>query len=81
MVPDNGEGYMFTNVDQVWDAVNSGKVVHWVNLGYIITVETAYNGSPQYTLRNGKVLRITHKDTYFGSLLTGSELPNLFMGG
>lgn len=69
----------FKTIDQVWDAIESGQEVFWSNESYHLTVEDAQDYNPDFTKRNGKVLRVTCISNYFGSLLCENELSNLFI--
>lgn len=68
----------FENLEEVWRAVESGQEVFCENLAYHITVESDFPQANKWTLRDGKLLRVTCKSNYFGALLTQEQIRDLF---
>jgi hypothetical protein len=69
----------FKTISEVWAAIDSGKPVYWGNKGYrVLPVDHDNENSPTFTLKNGKLLRVTFTANWFGSLLQPSELGQLF---
>lgn len=69
----------FKSFQDVWQALDDGHEVFWVNELYHITKEFAMPHHCQDTIRNGLLLRVTCIDNYFGSLLLTEELAQLFI--
>lgn len=67
----------FKTIEQVWNAIEQGQTVYWVNESYKLTIETALLEN-HFSNKNGKCLRVTYISNWFGSILDKSELPKLF---
>ena len=68
----------FTNIKQVWNAIDQGETVYWHNELYKLTVEENHPTCPNFCKRGNKHLRVTCIVNYFGSVLEKSEIPDLF---
>jgi len=68
-------------LDEIYQAIDSGKVVHWENSLYELKPVKAEAGNkyaaPSY--REGKALRITCKSNGFGSLITEKCFEKCFI--
>lgn len=70
----------FNSIEQVYDAVRSGCVVHWGNTSYIVVLETPnVLGACPWAEFQGKVLTVRCKSNWFGSVLELSEVSNCFI--
>lgn len=75
----------FKNIDQVWEALDQGKIVYWKNESYQLTIEPVQRewrerqgfGIP-WTTRGESCLRVTCMSNWFGSLLETNELNSLY---
>ena len=75
---------MFKSISQVWDAINQGKTVYWASDAYQLVREPAppqLTKYSEYSLNNGKCLRVTCMDNWFGSWLSEKELGSLYVKG
>ena len=74
----------FTTIEHVWSAIDQGRTVYWTNTSYKIYIEEIYNErvseyqKSHHTHRDGKCLSVRCISNYFGSLLSESEIKNLF---
>lgn len=72
----------FKTVDQVWEAIDKGDKVYWIHEGYeVLVVSDPVPEKNMYSHRQGKMLRVTFTENYFGSRLDEKELNNLFIKG
>lgn len=76
----------FSNIDQVWEAIQQGKTVYWSSKAYALTVEPVNREWRQrcgfeipFSARGESCLRVTCISNYFGSLLEPHELGKLFV--
>jgi hypothetical protein len=76
----------FKNLNEVWAAIDSGKTVYYGSEGYKLTVEDTgvewYKRQGldiPFTNRDGKCLRATCIENWFGSLLLENEIGKLFI--
>lgn len=60
----------FKNIGQVWEAVESGKKVNWINSLYQVVVESNNDGA--------RWLSVRCIENWFGSKLTKEEIPELY---
>lgn len=69
------------NIEEIHEALESGKTVNWGNslyeLHYVDASEENKYAKP--TFKNGKAIRITCITNYFGSLLSESEFNKCFI--
>jgi hypothetical protein len=74
------------NIEQVWEAVESGKTVYWHNKSYKVYIQEVTQNSfvteyqtKHHTFKNGKVLSVRCISNYFGGLMDEKELSSLFV--
>ena len=67
-------------IKDVWQNLESGRVVYAGNKAYRLTMENARGEYQEkhFTYKNGYVLRVTCTSNWFGSLLNEKELSTLF---
>jgi hypothetical protein len=71
-------------INEVWDAVNAGKIVNWINGLYVVHAVEYDLGNNEWSslsLRGNKALRVTCEQNYFGSLITEQCLTQCFIKG
>jgi hypothetical protein len=68
-------------IQEIHEALESGKTVNWVNglyeLHYVNASEENEYAKP--TFKNGKAIRVTCVTNYFGSLLREEEFHKCFI--
>lgn len=76
----------FKSMNEVWDAVLSGKTVYWTNKNYKVFVEpdlmpevTKQHNARRAAERNGSILCIRYINNHFVGILEQSELGSLFV--
>lgn len=70
-------------LSEIIEALNQGQTVNWSNTSYKvhfveIDKDNEYQNS-HFTRQGSQVLRVSHTTSYFGSLLSESELSNCFV--
>ncbi len=69
----------FSNIEQVWKALDEGIKVFWNNPLYEVwVVRDPVPEKELYSERNGQMLRITCAENGFGSRLDEQELNKLY---
>jgi hypothetical protein len=71
----------FKNINEVWDALDLGKTVFWVNESYKIYIEDARPENPDFSKRGNKLLTVRCIENYFGSVLNEPEISQLYTRG
>ena len=67
-------------IKEIWDAIDSGKTVHWGNELYEVhSVKSELNEYSKHTYRDGFALRSTCVSNYFGSLLGAQDVEACFI--
>jgi hypothetical protein len=69
------------SIDQIHDALEKGHAVNWFNplyeLQYVKCEESNKYGKASY--KNGKAIRVSCVENYFGGLIHESEFKNCFL--
>lgn len=78
----------FTNIEQVWSAIDRGLIIYWSSDAYQLTIEDSMldwrkrqGFNIPFSNRDDKCLRVTCMSNWFGSLLTQDELSQLYTKG
>ena len=67
-------------IKKIWNAIKAGKTVCWQNESYEVhPVESDQNKYSSLSFKDGKALRITCVENYFGSLIEKNELSHCFI--
>ncbi len=67
-------------ISEIWKAIDEGKTVCWVHEGYEVhPVESNGSKYAALTERNGKALRCSCVENYFGGYLSESQLDKCFV--
>lgn len=70
-------------VRKVWSLLDEGKAVYWTNTLYKVYIEDVNTGHQNqrehFTRRGNKLLSVRCTDNGFGSIMTPSDLPKLFL--
>ncbi len=70
----------FKTIEQVWEAVEAGQVIYWVNKSYQVIAELdSVPHENLYSQKNGRMLRVTCMSNWFGSRITPNCLDSLFV--
>lgn len=77
---------VFKSVNDVWLAIDRGQTVYCHNKSYKVYVEsnigndeTRKTPSRMFSDRNGQLLSVRCISNYFGSVISESDLNNLFI--
>lgn len=73
-------------VSDIWEAIEQGKTVCWINEGYQVMAEmisgdidTRLYQSKHFTCRGNRVLTVRFVSNYFGGLMTEEDLKNVYV--
>ena len=66
-------------LNDIRDALDRGLEVCWGNESYEVHYVDQFEHCNDYSLKDGKLIRITCKSNYFGSLINESDIGSCFL--
>jgi hypothetical protein len=68
----------YKTLDQIRRDLDAGIDIYWCNLGYKVHYVPALDNFESYSVKNGKAIRVSYIETYFGSLIQPSDIGSCF---
>jgi hypothetical protein len=69
----------YKTLDQIRRDLDAGIDIYWCNVGYKVHyVNVDGQDLNPYSVKNGKAIRVSYIETYFGSLIQPSDIGSCF---
>jgi disulfide oxidoreductase YuzD len=68
-----------SSIKEIQDALDQGIKVYWAAKNYLVHYVEFEENNPKFSLKDGKVIRVSHYENYFGSLIHPEEVYSCFI--